>query len=712
MSSSGLELVGPTSPLGAFQGRRTIRQHRRRIDAHLSPVDAYRRAGDPGAALLESRGEHPAARFTFLAVDPVYELRLGPEGLREREGSGPWRLAGEPPLQRLASLLQGFGSGGPDSAGFDGGWVGYLSHEAASWILATPVPRARPPARPALSWGHFRLYRDAVAFDRADGSITLVANELGDKGPPAAERLRRLEARLARPAPAPAVAPARARPEPTASLDDAGFRDRVDTVQSLVRTGDCFQVNLTASYAYPWEAPPGPHALLALYDAYAAANPGAWGGYYPGPDCTLLSSSPECLADWREATLRLRPIAGTRPRGSTVAEDERLADELRGDPKERAEHAMLVDLARNDAAALCEPGSVRVPNLGGVERYRHVMHLVSEVEGRPRADLTLLELLRAVFPGGTVTGAPKRRAVQRIAELEGGPRGPYTGTLGYVGLNGATQWNLLIRTLVATPTHLVAHAGCGIVEGSRASREAAELEAKARAQVEAALGRATPAPPELRCGRVEPGPPWSPGEAGPPLAGRRVLLVDCEDSFVHNLADYCRRLGATARVHSVHDAVAPAWDPAPTHVVLSPGPGRPEDFPRLEHHLARAEGARVPVLGVCLGHQAIAHVAGARIVRHPETVHGRASHLAPAPAAGEDPLLASWRGRIVGRYHSLIARDLPPRLETLATLSDGTCMALRHRERPWWGLQFHPESLLTERGLDLVRAFLEVPGHD
>jgi anthranilate synthase/aminodeoxychorismate synthase-like glutamine amidotransferase len=693
------------APLAALVPRLRPAQHRLRLASSPPPVAAYAALRPFGAALLEGRGRHPQAQTSYVAFNARAELWATPDrAFLKRAGEEAQPLPGAPWMALMQALEQARG-GGPADPAFQGGWVGYLSHEAGAWILGTPRPPPAPPARPGLPLAHFRLYADALAID-ASGAAELIANDFGEESQAGGPRLEEAARRLASvPSRSP---PARALDRPVRTLETPAFERRVKDLQALVRAGDCFQVNLTSSFAYPWAARPSPDGLLSLYDVYASSNPGAWGAFYETPEAALLSSSPECLVDVRGDRVRLRPMAGTRPRGSDPASDEARARELRTDPKERAEHAMLVDLARNDAARLCRPGTVEVPNLGGVERYRHVMHLVSEVEGRAQADLGLRDVLEAVFPGGTVTGAPKRRAVQRIAELEPGPRGPYTGALGYVSVNGSTQWNLLIRTLVATPTHLVAHAGCGIVEASRPAAEADELLAKARAQVEAALGRAAPAPPEAECGRVEAGPRWRP-PAGTPLAGRRVLLVDHEDSFVQNLADYCARLGATTRVVSAHDPAADAWRSPPTHVVLSPGPGRPGDFPQTRRHIDEAQRRGVPVLGVCLGHQALAEREGARIDRHPETVHGRASPVRLTSLGRVDPVLARWRGDAAARYHSLVARDLPPTVAPLAELEDGTCMALRVRGRPQWGLQFHPESLLTEDGLALVRAFLEVP---
>ncbi|MGH8271310.1 MAG: chorismate-binding protein [Gammaproteobacteria bacterium] len=660
-----------------------------------------------GAALLESRTEHPGARYSFLAFSPTLELRLQAEGLSL---SGPGRarqtLVGEPIAELFACLEAVRTMPGAPDVPFAGGWVGYFAHELGCRMMDTAPAAAAPPARPPGPLAVFRLYRDALVMDHRAGTATLYGSDWGEGEDAVMARLRHARERLENDASESATAPS-VFDAPVTTLDAGEFAERQAALQKLIRAGDCFQANLTASWAWPWrDGPPSPAGLVALYRRYTEANPGAWCGYFADGETTILSGSPELLVDWRNDCVRMRPIAGTRPRGEDAASDAVLADELRGDPKERAEHAMLVDLVRNDLAHVCRAGTVRVENFAGVERYRHVMHLVSEVSGEARAGLDLESLLGAVFPGGTVTGAPKRRALARIGEFERGPRGAYTGALGYVALGGASQWNLMIRTLTATPTHLVAHAGCGIVEGSQSELEAEELAAKAQAQAEAALGRSTPAASAMRCGEVESGSRWEPGRAEAMAQSARVLIVDFEDSFVHNLADYCRRLGATAGVVSAHAVPEPAWKDEVTHLILSPGPGRPEDFPSWLRHLALAEARGIPVLGVCLGHQALGEAAGAKLVCHRETVHGRGSRLLRLQAAKTDPLFAAWNGETVGRYHSLVVIEPAPNMEPLATLEDNTLMAVRYRDKPHWGVQFHPESLLTDNGLDLIAAFL------
>ncbi|HEX5314347.1 MAG TPA: chorismate-binding protein [Gammaproteobacteria bacterium] len=661
-----------------------------------------------GAALLESRTDHPGARYSVVAFSPLAELRLDRGRLTLRlPGGGEEEIAG-PPLPALFARLEAVRTMSVAAdVPFAGGWIGYFAHELGCLMMEASPAAAMPPARPTGPLAVFRLYRDALVVDHRAQTAALYASDWGEGEEDVQRRLAAAQGLLHR-EPKTSIAPEVVDP-PALTLAPREFAERQEKLQVLIRAGDCFQANLTASWAWPWRnGAPTVAELVALYRRYTEANPGAWCGLFPDDEATILCGSPELLVDWRHQRVAMRPIAGTRPRGADSARDAAFAAELRGDAKERAEHAMLVDLARNDLARISRPGSVRVENFAGVERYRHVMHLVSEVTGEARDGLDLESLLRAVFPGGTVTGAPKRRALSRIGELERGPRGAYTGALGYVALGGASQWNLMIRTLTATPTHLVAHAGCGIVAGSQSELEAAELAAKARAQAEAALGRATPATPADRCGEVEPGSRWESARGVPIARPARVLIVDFEDSFVHNLGDYCRRLGAETAVVSAHASPGPAWESTVTHLILSPGPGRPEDFPLWRHHLEFAEARGIPVLGVCLGHQALAEAAGAKLVCHSETVHGSASRLLRLPASRTDPLFGAWSGETVGRYHSLVVIESVPAMEALATLEDGTLMAVRYRARPHWGLQFHPESLLTENGLDLISAFLHV----
>ena len=256
------------------------------------------------------------------------------------------------------------------------------------------------------------------------------------------------------------------------------YLEQVGRVQRYIDAGDVFQVNLARSWQMQLRASVEP---IQLYRRLRRANPAPFAclATWPGRHA-VISSSPERLVEVRRRRVRTRPIAGTYPRSSDAAQDEQLSRELLAHPKERAEHVMLIDLERNDLGRVCRPGSVQVSELMTLESYRHVHHIVSEVSGELRPDVTPSEVIRAVFPGGTITGCPKVRCMEIINELEAGPRGAYTGSIGYINHDGSMDLNILIRTLVQHGDRLSLHAGAGIVADSIPARELAETRAKAK----------------------------------------------------------------------------------------------------------------------------------------------------------------------------------------------------------------------------------------
>jgi anthranilate synthase component 1 len=260
------------------------------------------------------------------------------------------------------------------------------------------------------------------------------------------------------------------------------FLDGVARVHEHLRAGDVFQVNLSREWRARCGAPPA-----AVYAALRRANPAPFAGLLQQADWAIASSSPERLIEIRGEHVQTRPIAGTRPRFAGDDDAARVS-ELVGHPKERAEHVMLIDLERNDLGRICVPGSVRADELMQIESYAHVHHIVSNVRGRLRAGVTPGQAIRAVFPGGTITGCPKVRCMQLIAELEGVGRGAYTGSLGYLNRDGDMDLNILIRTLTLCGDGVRFRAGAGIVTDSVAERELDETRAKARGLLRA-LGR-------------------------------------------------------------------------------------------------------------------------------------------------------------------------------------------------------------------------------
>jgi anthranilate synthase component 1 len=309
----------------------------------------------------------------------------------------------------------------------------------------------------------------AILFDRSRGRCVLMA-EAGQSA-----LLDSMQRDLDdQPPPLPAIPELQAlrEDEPTAFL--AG----VAQIQDYIRAGDVFQVNLSRGWQADFAAPVAPASLLARL---MQKNPAPFSALLQMEDWAIVSSSPERLVRLgRDGRLETRPIAGTHPRSEDAAEDAALRARLQAHPKERAEHVMLVDLERNDLGRVCDPGSVKVDALMDITSYRHVHHIESTVRGRLRAGVSVFEILRAVFPGGTITGCPKVRTMQIIRELEQTPRRSYTGSVGYINRDGSFDFNILIRSFLLHGRELSFRAGAGIVADSDAARELDETRAKAR----------------------------------------------------------------------------------------------------------------------------------------------------------------------------------------------------------------------------------------
>jgi anthranilate synthase component 1 len=350
-----------------------------------------------------------------------------------------------------------------DELPFHGGWVLMLTYELAGEI--EPRLSLRPP--PVMPVALALRCPAAVIVDHIRDCTILVAEDGHES------LLDAMEADLA-------VAPPAFEPLlPPVSLDEdapSGFLDGVARIHEHLQAGDIFQVNLSRAWRAHYEHAPVP---AALYAALRRANPAPFAGFMQQPDWAVLSSSPERLVEVRRGLAQTRPIAGTRAR---LPGDDELARirELSTHPKERAEHVMLIDLERNDLGRVCVPGTVEVDELMAIESYAHVHHIVSNVRGRLRAGVTPGEVIAATFPGGTITGCPKVRCMEIIAELEDAPRGAYTGALGYLDRNGDLDLNILIRTLTVLGSEVTLRAGAGIVADSVAQLELDETRAKAR----------------------------------------------------------------------------------------------------------------------------------------------------------------------------------------------------------------------------------------
>jgi len=465
--------------------RRAVPRVREFLADSLTPLGVYRRLGELSSFrfLLESvSGGEQVSRYSFLGAAPRRVLRLWKDRL-EIEEKGGERRVDEPRLDLLAREL-GAVAGPRESLPFLGGWVGYFGYDLVRLLEHLPHP---PAARRQLPVALLARFDAVVVFDHAQQRVVVVANEIeGEVGDAAADDdLRRLTAAVTGGASGGAVALPRgpvAAPEARVNVAGAEFRAAVRRAKEHIAAGDVFQVVLARRFSL--EA--GGASPLALYRALRRVNPSPYMVLFESPDVSLAGTSPEMLVRKIGERVETRPIAGTRPRHPAPVEDRRLAAELAADAKERAEHVMLVDLGRNDLGRVCRAGSVEISSFMEIERYSHVMHLCSTVEGVLAPGRSGLDALLACFPAGTVSGAPKVRAMQLIDELEPEGRGPYAGAVGYLSYAGDLDTCITIRTLVVRGGEVSVTAGAGIVADSEPEAEERETESKAAALLAAA----------------------------------------------------------------------------------------------------------------------------------------------------------------------------------------------------------------------------------
>ena len=432
--------------------------------------------------LLDSAAAGPLGRASLLLAEPGAALWLDADGRLEARGLTPrgggflaaledWWLR-----ERDTARFSGEPDSVADALPFAGGWALFLGYELAQEI----EPHLALPRSP-FPWQAFAL-RTACALihDLSSGRVLAVAE------PEAGEALARIaaEAREAARDPQPADALRIARVE---EEDPDAYLARVRRAKEYVRAGDIYQANLSRPWDVTLDEEGTCGAAAALYRRLCAANPAPFAALAQWRGEAILSSSPERLLRVAGRRVETRPIAGTRPRSRQPGGDSREMSELAAHPKERAEHVMLIDLERNDLGRVCAPGTVRVDEFMTIESYTHVHHIVSNVSGELEDAVTPIGAVRAVFPGGTITGCPKFRCMQIIAELEAAGRGAYTGSLGYLTRDGRLDLNILIRSMTLSARRLSFRAGAGIVADSDPERELEETRAKARGLL-AALG--------------------------------------------------------------------------------------------------------------------------------------------------------------------------------------------------------------------------------
>ena len=459
-------------------------------------VTAYAKLAEPPFGfLLESVvGGEQWARYSFLGTRPSSAWRLQDGQVSEWTPEGGWAaFACDDPLADLDARLRARTPAEVDGLPrFWGGAVGYFGYDIVRWIERLPDSPADDLELPD---GLFVFTDIVLAIDNLKGRAMAIAAVPVEPGMDADELRTLYDAAAARSADVverlttgTPPAPLSLAPEPEldppfeSSMARAAFESAVDRVKEYILAGDAFQVVLSQRLAFPLRSTP-----FDLYRALRTLNPSPYLYFLELDGVALVGSSPEVLVRVEDGTVTVRPIAGTRRRGRTPEEERALAEDLLADEKELAEHRMLVDLGRNDVGRVAEYGSVTVPDLMVVERYSHVMHIVSQVEGRLREGLGAVDVFRACFPAGTVSGAPKVRAMEIIDELETVRRGPYAGAVGYFNWGGESMDTAItIRTVVAKEGTAYVQAGAGIVLDSDPAAEYEETLNKARALLKAA----------------------------------------------------------------------------------------------------------------------------------------------------------------------------------------------------------------------------------
>jgi len=455
----------------------------------LTPVLAYLRieAEMPNAFLLESvEGGEKIARYSFLGCNPYLTFCSRGEVVEIHQGSKVQKLKGQL-LEVMRKITHGYKAVDiPGLPPFSGGAVGYFAYDTVRWIENIPQSGQNDLD---VDDSVMMFFSNVLAFDHVRQQIIIISNvfvdnetlQLEAKYQQGVSEIEALEKKLNRPVPVSHFRSANnASIKIKSNFSKAEYLNAVKKTKSYIKAGDIFQAVLSQRFTVEVKSAP-----FNIYRALRMVNPSPYMFYLKLNGLSVIGSSPEMLVKISNGMVYYRPIAGTRPRGSNEDEDALLAAELKGDEKEKAEHIMLVDLGRNDLGKVCEFGSVELVDLMFIERYSHVMHLVSTLRGRLRKDLDRFEALMACFPAGTVTGAPKVRAMEIIDELEPSMRGVYAGAILYVDFSGNLDSCISIRTVVVKEGKAYVQAGGGIVADSVPEQEFQETINKSQALIKA-----------------------------------------------------------------------------------------------------------------------------------------------------------------------------------------------------------------------------------
>ncbi len=470
--------------------------YRRLLSDTLTPVTAFRLLDDGGpACLFESViGGEKVGRYSFLASNPLGRFRAQGDKIDVTD-----LVSGETQSQTSADPLDSFRkhfhyrvANIPGLPPFVGGAIGYAGYDVVRYVENLPNAPNDDRDLPDLDFG---FYHTLCVFDHVAKTITIISladcrsasnpSELEAAYQVAASRVDATIKQLSQPLTyQPAEIPSEVSDEPVltveSNFDRQSFGDAVRTCVEYIRAGDIFQVVPSQRWSIRTDVDP-----FEIYRSLRVVNPSPFMFYVRTPECELVGCSPEIMCRVQDRRVTVRPLAGTRPRGRTEKEDRQLEEELLADPKERAEHVMLVDLGRNDIGRVAKFGTVELTEIMVVERYSHVMHISSEVQGELREGLDAFDALKACVPAGTVSGAPKVRAMEVIDSIEPHRRGPYAGAVGYIDYRGNMDTCIALRTIVVKDNVVYVQAGCGVVADSNADAEFDETVNKSKAMIAA-----------------------------------------------------------------------------------------------------------------------------------------------------------------------------------------------------------------------------------
>jgi anthranilate synthase component 1 len=466
--------------------------YRRLVSDTLTPVTAFHRLDRGGSTcLFESVvGGEKVGRYSFLATDPFLEICAYGCRVAIRDAAQTEEFQSDDPLQEIRQRLVDFRAAHlPELPPFTGGAVGYAGYDVVRYSEHLPDAPQDDRQLPDL---YFAFYDHMVVFDNVSKTMFVIAmarldlqsNDAAAAYADAQQRVDRLVEAISSGTDELRCADIDTRGDTSlgyrSNFAQAEFEEAVRKCVEYIRAGDIFQVVISQRLAVELSAP-----AFEVYRTLRVVNPSPFMFFLRTPDCTLVGSSPEIMCRVVDGKVTVRPLAGTRRRGQDDADDQRLADELLADPKERAEHVMLVDLGRNDVGRVSEFGSVELSDVMVIERYSHVMHITSNLTGTLRERTDAFDALKACLPAGTVSGAPKVRAMQIIDEIEPHRRGPYAGAVGYFDYGGNMDTCITLRTIVVQGNTAYVQAGAGIVADSNPTSEFQETLSKARGLMKA-----------------------------------------------------------------------------------------------------------------------------------------------------------------------------------------------------------------------------------